>query len=270
VASLLVQLLAYAIRDGRIDARSGFVTDLQQVMLERSLRVEHLFTLAYLIERAALDQLAVNEAPGATSEEWPIAGQLIRRASFDVLAGYAERVQLEPTGASTTDGLTTLLTRAVFELMLAKEVERAARFGYSLSLILFDVDNLAEINRRYGYGVGDRILERLGILIRGFFRQHDWVARHFEDSMVVLLTGPDAAHANDLAERVRSTVEERLGFVDHRTDRSVPVTLCAAVVNLHIKAGEAMDAGRLMSDAEAALNRAKAGGRNRVEIVNGV
>jgi GGDEF domain-containing protein len=129
------------------------------------------FTFVYLTERAALDELAVEESIGATSELWPLAAQLVRRASFDVLAGYAERVQLKPGGATTTDQLTTLLSRAVLELVLAREVERAGRFGYAFSLILFDVDHLAEINKTYGYGVGDRILERLGILIRGFFRQ---------------------------------------------------------------------------------------------------
>lgn len=269
MGSLLVQLLAHAIRDGPIDARGGLVSDLHHVMLERSLPVERLFTFAYLTERAALDELAVEETIGATSEFWPVAAQLVRRASFDVLAGYAERLKLEPSGAMITDRLTTLLSRAVLELVLVKEVERAGRFGHAFSLILFDVDNLAEINTNYGYGVGDRILERLGILIRGFFRQHDWVARHGEDSIAVLLMGPDATHADQLAERVRSTVEQRLELVDHRTDRPVRVTLSAAVINLQIDAGDVIDSERLMSDAEAALDRAKTAGRNRVEIVSG-
>ena len=268
VGSLLVQLLAHAVRDGRIDARGGFVSDLHHVMLERSVPVERLFTFVYLTERAALDELALEEGIGATSEHWPLAAQLVRRASFDVLASYAERVQLEAGGATTTDRLTTLLSRGVLDVVLAREVERAERFGCTLSLILFDVDHLAEINKTYGYGVGDRILERLGILIRGFFRQHDWVARHVEDSLAVLLTGPDAAHANALAERVRSTVEERLELVDHRTDRPVRVTLSAAVLNLHINVGDVVDSERLMSDAEAAVDRAKAAGRNRVDTVD--
>jgi GGDEF domain-containing protein len=44
------------------------------------------------------------------------------------------------------------------------------------------------------------------------------VARHSEDSIAVLLTRTDAEHATELAERVRATVEERLGFIDHRND----------------------------------------------------
>jgi diguanylate cyclase (GGDEF)-like protein len=269
VGSLLVQLLAFAVRDGRIDARGGFVADLHRVVLERTLPVERLFAFAYLTERAALDELAVDETIGATSEAWPLVAQLVRRASFDMLASYAERVQLEPSGAATTDRLTTLHSRPVMDMVIAKEVERACRFGYPLSLILFDVDNLSSTNEKYGYGVGDRILERLGIMIRGFFRQHDWVARYDEDSMAVLLTGPDASHANELAERVRVTVEERMEFTDHLTDQPVHVTVSAAVINLKINAGDVIDPERLIADAEAAVGRAKREGRNRVEIVHG-
>ena len=65
----------------------------------------------------------------------------------------------------------------MFDAVLAKELERAGRFGDAVSLILFDVDRLSTINKQHGYGVGDRMLERLGILIRQYFRQHDWVAR---------------------------------------------------------------------------------------------
>src|SRR5438034_1586907 len=234
---LLAELLALVIRDGRIDPLGGFVQDLHRVVLERALSMERLFTFAYLTERTTLDELALSEAIGATSEPWPLVAQLVRRASFDLLAAYAERAQLEPSDAGIIDKLTTLHTRPMLDAVLAKEVERAGRFGYAISLILFDVDRLSAINEEHGYGVGDKILERLGILIRTYFRQHDWVARHSEDSIAVVLTRGDAAHASDLAERVRHTVEERLGFTDHRTDKPVTVTVSAAVVNVQLAVG---------------------------------
>ena len=142
-------------------------------------------------------------------------------------------------------------------------------YGDAVSLILFDVDRLSTINQEHGYGVGDRILERLGILIRQYFRQHDWVARHSEDSIAVLLTRTDAERVTELAERVRATVEERLGFTDHRNDRAVVVTLSAAVINLRIAIGDIVDPQRLLADAEIAVDRAKQQGRNRVQRVDG-
>jgi diguanylate cyclase (GGDEF)-like protein len=269
VGLILTQLLANAIRDGRLDPRGGFVPDLRRAVLERGLSMERLFTFVYLIERTTLDELALDERLGATSEPWPVVAQLVRRSSFDLLAAYTERAQLEPSDAAIIDKLTTLHTRPLLDAVMAKEVERAGRFGYEISLILFDVDHLSAINQEHGYGVGDKILERLGIMIRQYFRQHDWVARHSEDSIAVLLTRTDAEHASELAEKLRATVEERLGFTDHRTEHPVPVTLSAAVINLKVNVGDVVDPERLLADAEAAVERAKQNGRNRVERVDG-
>ena len=266
---LLTQLLAIAVRDGRLDARGGSVADLHHLVIERTLSIERLFTFAYLTERIALDELALNDTIGATSEPWPLVAQLVRRASFDLLAAYTERAQLEPSQTAIIDKLTTLHTRPLFDAVLAKELERAGRFGSSISLILFDVDRLSTINQEHGYGVGDKILERLGILIRQYFRQHDWVARHSEDSIAVLLSATDAEHASSLAERVRATVEERLGFTDHRSEGAVPVTISAAVINVPVAVGDVIDPERLLADAEAAVERAKRQGRNRVERLDG-
>lgn len=269
LGQLLTQLLTFAVRDGRLDARGGFVGDLHRLVLERSLSIERLFAFAYLTERTALDELALSETIGATTEPWPVVAQLVRRASFDLLAAYAERARLEPSGTAIIDHLTTLYTRVLFEAVLAKEVERAGRYGYPISLILFDVDRLSTINADYGYGVGDRVLERLGIHIRSYFRNHDWVARYSEDSMAVLLSRTDAEFATELAERVRRTVNDRLWFTDHRSDSQVPVTLSAAVVNVKVAVGDVIDPERLLADAEAAVERAKRQGRNRVERTDG-
>src|SRR5437762_12141811 len=266
VGELLVQLIAMAVREGRVDARSGFVADLNRMALERRLSAQRLFTFVYLLERTILDELALSDTLGATAEPWPLVAQLVRRATIDLLAAYTDRVQLEQAEATVVDRLTTLYTRVMMQAVLGKELERAGRFGHRLSLILFDVDNLTQINREHGYGVGDRVLERLGIVIRQYFRQHDWVARHFEDANVVLLTHTEADRAAELAERVRATVSDRLGFTDHRSNRQVDVTVSGAVVNT--RAGHAVDADHLVARAEEALARAKRQGRNCIVRVD--
>ena len=265
----LTRLLAFAVRDARVDPRGGIVADMHRIVLERMLPLNQLFSFVYFTERATLDELALDDDLGATSEPWPLVGQIVRRASFDLLGAYAERAQLEPGDSAIVDKLTTLHTRPLMDAVLAKELERAGRYGDAVSLILFDVDRLSTINQEHGYGVGDRILERVGILIRQYFRQHDWVARHSDDSFVVLLTRTDAERVTELAERVRSTVEERLGFIDHRNDRPVVVTVSAAAINLRIAIGDIVDPQRLLADAEIAVDRAKQQGRNRVQRVDG-
>lgn len=268
LGDIIIQGLLEAICTGKVDARGGVVADLHRTALERTLPAGRLFTFVYLLERSALDELALTESIGATSEPWPLVAQIVRRASFDLLGAFTERAQLEPSEASVVDKLTTLHTRPLMDAVLAKELERAGRFGYPVSVILFDVDRLSAINQQHGYGVGDRILERLGILIRQYFRQHDWVARYAEDAILVLLTRTDCEHATDLAERVRTSIEHRLEFVDHRTEQPVRVTLSAAVVNLTVSAGTTIDGERLLADAESAVERAKQQGRNRVVRVD--
>lgn len=268
VGRLLVQLLGLAVRDGRVDPRGSLLADLHHVICRCVSPVERLFTYAYLVERTVLDELATDENVGATSRAWALVAQFIRRASFDVLAAYSERMQPEPGESLLIDRLTTLHTRPLFDTALAKEADRAGRFGVPLSVILFDVDDLSRINEEHGYGVGDRMLERLGILIRGFFRQHDWIARYADDSIAVVLGNTDAAYGAELAESVRVTVAERLEFIDHRSDQQARVTLSAAVVTVRTRVGDVVDPGQLMAAAEAAVERAKRLGRNRIERVD--
>src|SRR5262249_17436457 len=95
VGLLLINLFALAIREGRLDTRRGFVADLHRIVLERGLPIEQLFTFVYLLERTALDELALSDSVGATSEPWPLVAQLVRRGSFDLLASYTSRAQAE-------------------------------------------------------------------------------------------------------------------------------------------------------------------------------
>jgi diguanylate cyclase len=174
---------------------------------------------------------------------------------------------VERSDAAIVDTLTTLYTRSVLDLALEKECHRAGRFGRWLSVVLMDVDRLAAINQTCGYGVGDRVLERIGILVRSSCRHQDWVARYDEDSIALLLpeTAPDGALS--LAESTRTMISERLTFRDHRTDEDVVVSVSIAVVNQRGRNGSPIDADRIIAVAEEALARAKQRGGNCIEQV---
>jgi diguanylate cyclase (GGDEF)-like protein len=267
LGNVLVQLLATAVRDGRVDPRLGLVVNLQRLVAERGLPVERLFNFVYLTERSALDELALADQIGATSESWPLAFQLVRRGSFDLLAAFTDRLQQEPSASAVRDRLTTLYTRAMMDAVLATVLQRAERGRWPVALVVFDVDRLSEINESYGYGVGDRVLERMGIQMRKYFRQEDWVFRHAEDSIAVLLSETNADDAAALARHVLGMVEERLGFRDHHTDSRVQVSVSAAVVAAQHLEGALVDPERMVFEAEAALARAKQTGRSSIERV---
>jgi diguanylate cyclase (GGDEF)-like protein len=267
LAEAVLQLLVSAIREGRQDPRHNLVAELRQLSQGRSVGPQNLFSLAYLIERAALDELALDERIGSESDQWWSLTQIVRRASFDALGAFAERLMQEPAPGAVLDPLTTLYARPLLEVVLDKEIRRAERFGHPFALILFDVDRLSDINERHGYGFGDRVLERIGIVTRTYFREQDWVTRHAEDTFVVLLPETPPEYAELLADRVRVMVEERLALRDYRNDQRVPVTVSVAVVIAEVINSD-ITAEQMLQHAEHAVTRAKHAGRNRVEKVD--
>jgi diguanylate cyclase (GGDEF)-like protein len=267
LANSILQLLIAGARDGAVDSRSGAVADLRVLATRMSLTIRPFFGLIYLIERAALDQLALDESFGATTEPWPSVSQLVRRASFDLLASVTELIAREPGEASIVDPLTTLHSKQVFLAALEKEIQRAERFRHPIALILLDVDRLGVINDKHGYGAGDRVLERIGIVVRSYFREHDWVARFGDDTFAVLLPATYSEHARQLADRVRATVEQRLELHDYRSDEQMSVTVSVGVL-IADSVDQTVRAEQVMVLARAAVDRAKHAGRNRVELVD--
>ena len=111
-------------------------------------------------ERVILDEVALDDRLGATSEPWAVVAHAIRRATLEILGAHAEQIAGRDVPISVRDALTTLIASPVFELAVAQEIERALRHQHALALLLFDIDDLSQINREHGWGVGDRLLER--------------------------------------------------------------------------------------------------------------
>ena len=262
LAGLILQLITDAALTGPLNPRTPSVNDLRQVASEKAIGIRQLFGLVYVMERAALD-----ESFGATSEPWPSIAQIVRRSSFDVLSAFSTNLTMEPGDSAIVDPLTTLHTRAVFLAALEKEIQRSERFGHPFAVILLDVDRLADINAKHGYGSGDRVLERIGFTVRNYFRERDWVARYAGDSFAVLLPETHREHAEQLADRIRATVETRLELHDYRSDEQVPVTVSVGVL-IAEAVDQSVRAEQLLDDVKEAVDRAKQAGRNRLERVD--
>jgi diguanylate cyclase (GGDEF)-like protein/excisionase family DNA binding protein len=263
----VVQLLGDAILQDQIDSRAAGISALATTVAERELSPDQVFMFVQIAMNTAVDELSLDHRVGANTEPWPQAAQIVRRAAFELLASWTTRSMEMPERSSIEDTLTTLHTRPVLDAVLLKECHRAERFEHWVSMMLIDIDNLSAINKAHGYGVGDRILERMGILLRTYFREHDWVVRYAEDTIAVLLPETTPDDVQTLAERTRAMVEDRLTFRDYRTDQRAIVTVSVAATSARALEGEAIDHQRFLTEAEAALDRAKIGGRNRVEHV---
>jgi diguanylate cyclase (GGDEF)-like protein len=260
----LSRLLVEAVRTGRGAARSGDVIGLAAVVDRLGLEPTALFTAVYQLTIAAVDQLERDPALGAASGDWPQVANSVRRAAFDVLAAWTARALELPAAPSMTDSLTSLHTRTVFDTVFFKECQRAERFEHWVSILLIAVRDLPEINRIRGYGVGDQVLERMGILIRRYFRQHDWVARYRDEAVAVLLpeTGPDDALT--LAGLMRTMIEERLAVDD---EHQRPVAASVAIASARPLRGHPVDPERILEELDAALERTAAGDGSTIESV---
>lgn len=266
LGNVVTGLLVDAIVDGRVESRGPGISALTALAADREVSPTLLFAFVHIVMNTSIDELSLDARVGVNTEPWPQAAQIVRRAAFDVLGAWTTRLMYSPQPSSIEDSLTTLHTRPVLDAVLPKECCRVERFEHWLSILLIDIDNLSAINKAHGYGVGDRILERAGILLRTYFRQHDWVFRYDEDTMAVLLPETTPDDAMSLAERTRTMIEDRLTFRDYRTDQRTLVTVSVAVTSARALEGEPIDHERFIKEAEAALARAKVSG-NRVEHV---
>ena len=160
---------------------------------------------------------------------------------------------------SITDGLTQLHNHRYFQEFLVKEAKRADRTGDSLALVLIDIDHFKAWNDRLGHAGGDEILRRIAKLMSGLLRTTDLLARYGGEEFALVAPGTSLDGAVRLAEKMRSTIGETRFFLDPQSEHQ----------NVTVSMGVAMyrgDRKRLFNDADQALYRAKAEGRDCVVI----
>ncbi len=118
---------------------------------------------------------------------------------------------------ATIDSLTGAFNRAFFTQNLRAELSRAQRLGYSVGLLMVDVDDLKRVNDRYGHLAGDELLKLVVEGLRLATRETDWVARYGGDEFAVVLPGCAPDQLEVLGEKLRRNVSERsIGLADGR------------------------------------------------------
>jgi diguanylate cyclase (GGDEF)-like protein len=156
---------------------------------------------------------------------------------------------------ATVDPLTRAFNRRKLADILAEETSRARRYATPLSVVLFDIDHFKRVNDAYGHDVGDVVLTEMAQLVMGLLRECDRLARFGGEEFLVVAPGVGVEGAMDLAERLRGAVA---GF-SFPGAPGVTSSFGAA----QYRPGEPAEA--MVKRADAALYRAKEGGRNRVE-----
>jgi len=152
------------------------------------------------------------------------------------------------------DPLTGAFNRRHLHATLAATVERRRRSGERASLLLLDVDCFKDINDTFGHTEGDRVLKELVALIGQRLRRIDALFRMGGEEFVLLLSGARLTDALSIAEEVRTLVQDACLGEGRRLSISIGVAELA----------REQSAQEWLAEADAALYRAKRGGRNRV------
>ena len=158
---------------------------------------------------------------------------------------------------SITDSLTGLHNRAYLDEKLREELNRIERHPDNLSIILVDIDHFKRVNDKYGHQVGDEVLIRVADTLRHNIRSIDTIGRWGGEEFIIICPGSDASHSVQLAEKLRNI----LGDIKHE---GVGRVTCSFGVASH---GAGMKLARLIRNADEALYRSKAAGRNRVSSI---
>jgi diguanylate cyclase (GGDEF)-like protein len=162
---------------------------------------------------------------------------------------------------ATHDSLTGTLNRAAIFDVLKRELLRAQREGTFVGVLLADIDHFKKINDVYGHLTGDAVLREVAQRINAAIRTYDSVGRYGGEEFLVVLSGVEEEPVKH-AERIRVLVSETPVAT---REGAVPVTLSLGAA---ISGPELQEIEELIRVADAALYRAKRGGRNRVEAAS--
>jgi len=162
------------------------------------------------------------------------------------------------------DAKTGLLNAATWEREAEAEVLRAVRTSSPLAVALLDLDRFKQINDTYGHLVGDEVLRAIAGTMTGVLRDYDLAGRFGGEEFVMLLPQTRATDAVRIAERVREHIARLPVFAPDGERVTVTVSIGVAALD----AGSSRELAELLAAADAALYRAKASGRDQVQMIS--
>lgn len=176
------------------------------------------------------------------------------RAINEILSKRTEELER----LASTDALTGLYNRYMFNELLSRELAQKKRYNSELSLVIFDIDHFKKINDSHGHLVGDEVLREVARIAKGKVRNSDILARWGGEEFIVLLPHTDIDGAKATAEKIRREIE------GNNFDR--PQTVTASFGVAECCEGECGDS--LIDRADKALYQAKISGRNQTILAS--
>lgn len=224
-----------------------------------SLGVKSIMAMPLRVEGKIVGILYVDDFEPRTFTDRQI--RIFRLLSAQAAVAIDKALLLEATERmAVTDELTRLFNHRYFMSGLHREIDRAGRYGQTLSLCMIDVDHFKKYNDTQGHPAGNVALRDLAAILRGESRATDVVARFGGEEFAIIFVETEGKIAKVVAERIRKRVEEH-PFVGEDALPGGKLTVSIGCASFP-KQGDSSAA--LLEAADKALYEAKGAGRNRV------
>jgi diguanylate cyclase (GGDEF)-like protein len=159
--------------------------------------------------------------------------------------------------AALIDSLTGCYNRREFVNQLKRNIAGSARHKNDLSLFILDLDHFKKVNDTYGHLAGDKVLKTISSLLKKNMRTNDIFARYGGEEFIAILPDTDKQKAMELADRLRSKIENKIiAFKDD----TIKVTASFGVAQMD----QCAEMEKIIQDADTMLYKAKLAGRNIV------
>jgi diguanylate cyclase (GGDEF)-like protein len=182
-----------------------------------------------------------------------LAASILYMQSYSNQQEQATAVSQKMQRLAIRDGLTGIYNHAFMEEMIGDAINRSKRSRNPLSLLMIDVDYFKQVNDSHGHNAGDTVLKELVGVLKSNKRSTDYLGRWGGDELVMLLTDTNLTGASNLSEKLRKVVAD------------YPFPYCKQLT-ISLGAGEYQEGDTplgFVGRADAAMYRAKRGGRNR-------
>ena len=160
-----------------------------------------------------------------------------------------------------TDDLTKLYNSRHFYNQLELEVDRSNRYNNPLSLLLMDIDHFKDYNDAHGHLEGNRVLVRIGQIIRSLLRKMDSAYRYGGEEFTVILPETNGQEAKTVAERINSAIESEAYFPEPGQEASITISIGVTEYDPR------EDIKTFISRSDKAMYKSKLAGRNRVSTI---
>ena len=180
-------------------------------------------------------------------------------STSDEVVQLRKEIEISRREAST-DGLTGLANRKLFDLTMRETASHAMESGDPLCLLMLDIDFFKKFNDNYGHQTGDKVLKLLALVLTESIKTHDVAARYGGEEFVVVMPGSDLDDALVVGELIRDRIAKK-NIVNRTTGKKLGGTTLSVGAAIYVP-GEALT--DFIERADIALYTAKQTGRNRV------